>query len=246
MKRFLSTGLLALAMVSVAAAQSAEDILNAHIEAVGGADAWAKVENSHTKMSVSVELPQGVIVLDVEAYQVYPGHFLAMQNLVSAPEGIPDISSTVFVSPDEAWVDNFQGRQDISENMAAALGGNMPNLNHPVQEVELLEQLDTIEVSAQEEVNGKMAHVLTINGPVTTKRFYDVETGLLLATEATSPMGAVRMNVTEYQDYDGLKMAFIQEGQMGAMGKQTIAMTEFHTNIDLTAEKIAELAKGSD
>lgn len=75
---------------------------------------------------MSVEIPQGIIVLDIETWNVYPGFMLATQKLVSGPEGLPDIGNTVFVSPEESWVQSAQGRQDITGNEAAAMGGNSP------------------------------------------------------------------------------------------------------------------------
>ncbi len=102
----------------------------------------------------------------------------------------------------------------------------------------------TVDVLDQEEISGKMANVLSVDG---AKRYYDVESGMLVATEAPmGPIGMVLMKITEYMDVEGgLKVAFIQEGSMEAQGQsmtQTMAMTLFERNIGLTPEKLAEMA----
>ncbi len=247
MKRILSLVLFSFLLLTSVRAQSATDVLNKYIEAVGGAEAWAAVESVHQQISVSLELPMGIIVLDVETWNVYPGYMAASQTLVSAPDGIPNISNKMFISPEGAWREDAQGRHDISGNLAAALGGNAPALDQPLTEVDILASMDSVsvELTGQQDVGGKPAHVLTIGGENPSKRLYDVESGLLVAIESQGPMGPVSMRISEYQDFDGLLKAFIQEGTMGP-GSQTQALTLFEVDIGLTVDDILALVDGSE
>jgi hypothetical protein len=248
MKRILSFAILSFALMAPVSAQTATEVLNKYIEAVGGRDAWEAVSSTHQKISVSVEIPQGVIVLDVEAWNIYPGYMAATQTLVSAPDGIPDISNRMFISPENSWMESAQGRQDITGNVAGALGGNAPALEQPLTEIDILASMDsvTVEMTGQEDIKGKPAYVISIDGDSPSKRFYDVESGLLVATEAAGPMGPMQMKISEYQDFDGLLKAFIQEGTMGP-GTQTQALTLFEVDLDLTAEDLLALVdSGAD
>lgn len=246
MKRITLLAFVALFSVGTTFAQSATEILEKHVEAVGGADAWSQVEDRYAKLSVSLELPQGVIVMDVELWNLYPGYTLAKQTAVSVPDGFPDISSMAYMTPEGGFSEGPGGRQEFdADNMPSTAGAGLPGSGAALDELGMLARIDslTIEILDQTEVNGKLAHVLSIDG---AKRFYDVESGLLVAMEAPlGPMGMVMMEITEYMEFDGLQVAFIQEGSMEAQGQsitQTMAMTAFETNTGLTPEKLAELA----
>ncbi|NNE70400.1 MAG: hypothetical protein HKN29_08570 [Rhodothermales bacterium] len=246
MKRIFLLAFVAFLSVGTTLAQSATEILEKHVEAVGGTEAWSQVEDRYAKLSVSLELPQGVIVLDVELWNIYPGYTLAKQTAVSVPDGFPDISSMAYMTPEGGFAEGMGGRQEFdADNMPANAGPGMPSSSAPVDEMGMLAQIDslTIEVLEQQEMGGRMVNVLSVNG---AKRYYDAETGLLAAMESPiPPMGMAVMEIDEYMDYEGLKVAFIQEGTMDAGGQsitQTMAMTEFKVNTGLTPEKLAEMA----
>ncbi|MFT5142765.1 MAG: hypothetical protein ACI80V_001323 [Rhodothermales bacterium] len=252
MKRIFSFLVVALALVSTGSAQTAADVLAKHIEAVGGEEAWSGVTDRHAKISVSVEIPQGVLVLDVEVWNLYPGYALAKTTAVSVPEGIPDLSSTVYVTPEGGFGEGmqFQGRQDFEGPPPAAIIAGVPGFEGALEELGILASMDSVsvELTGQEEMNGKMAHVVEVGGVSPSKSYYDVESGLLIARSQQSMMGTIVMMVSEYQEFDGLQVALIQEGMAEAGGQsmsQTFAMTAHETNTGLTAEKLAELA-GSD
>lgn len=247
MKRIILLALFAFVFVGSTVAQTAKEILERHIEAVGGQDAWADVTDQHAQLSVSVELPQGVIVMDVELWTIYPGYVLAKQTAISVPDGFPDLSSVTYLTPDGGYAEGMAGRQEFdAETVPKSSDAGLPSSDHPLQELDILARMDTmtVEVLDQEELNGKMANVLSVDG---SKRYYDVESGMLVATEAPmGPMGMVLMKISEYMDVEGgLKVPFIQEGSMEAQGQsmtQTMAMTSFERNIGLTPEKLAEMA----
>jgi hypothetical protein len=245
MKRITLLAVFALAFVGSTVAQSATEILERHIEAVGGKAAWDDVTDQYAKLSVSIELPQGVIVLDVELWTLYPGYSLTKQTAISVPDGFPDVSSVTYLTPEGGFAESMGDRQDFDADSVPS-GPGTPSSNHPLEELDILARMDTmtVDVLDQEELSGKMVHVLSVDG---SKRFYDVESGLLVAREAPmGPMGMVRMKISEYMDVEGgLKVPFIQEGSMEAGGQsmsQTMAMTSFEQNTGLTPAKLAEMA----
>ena len=247
MKRITLLAVFALVFVGSTVAQTATEILERHIEAVGGQEAWADVKDQHAQLSVSVELPQGVIVMDVELWTIYPGYVLAKQTAISVPDGFPDLSSVAYLTPEGGFAEGMGGRQEFdADSVPSSAGAGLPSSSHPLQELDILARMDTmtVDVLDQEEISGKMANVLSVDG---AKRYYDVESGMLVATEAPmGPMGMVLMKITEYMDVEGgLKVPFIQEGSMEAGGQsmtQTMAMTSFERNTGLTPEKLAEMA----
>jgi len=243
---FVTVLLLVLVAPSAAIAQglsSPKDIFRANLEATGGESAWDAVHTMHTSGEMVMALDMGTMSMNNDTWIIRPDHLLTKISVIEAPEGVPAGDNTIYITPDGGWIDGMQGRQNINDlppNVRSSFDAGM----YGKEELALLERADEdFTLLDPRDVEGSMAYVVEVKGDVTTRRFYDQESLLLVATETPSPMGGMAMTYPgDYQETSGLLIPRSTESDIG-MGTMTMTVKAVEiNNPDLTPAKLAEMA----
>jgi zinc protease len=125
------------------------------------------------------------------------------------------VMATVFVSDDEAYIEQMGNKMDMPEEMAA----DMRNGFDIVSEITLKDS-ETIEVTGMEDVDGEKAYAVTNKGASSTSTsYYSVETGLKLKKVSTSEMMGQTQTQEQtfgsYKNFGGLQLPTTSSMPMG-------------------------------
>ncbi len=219
-------------------AQTADDIIDGYYEAIGGKDAWSKVEN----MKMSAKVNQGGMEIPVEIVRCKDGKTYTKVSLqgMSLMQGVYDgetLWNTNFqtMKPEKATSEDTENFKNTVEDFPDALL-NYKNLGY------------TAELAGTESFDGTDAHKLKLTKkPMTVDGekvdniefyFFDVESMVLLGSESAIPSGPMQGKVSqtkfsEYDEVDGLFMPFsMYNGLKGGQG-QAIKLDKIETNVEV-------------
>lgn len=220
-------------------------ILKANIEATGG-DVWNEVKTMHTVTEMVMKMEMATVTMTMESWVIKPDYMVTKIKMLEGPPGMRDGAgnSTIYITPEEGWIDGFQGRMEIS-SLPAAQRDQLRTATYVKDELGLLEQPDSVfTLLESREVAGSMAYVIEVKGEATAGRFYDHDSILLVAMEANSPMGGMMMSTfSDYQASQGVRMAHAIETDLSGVGMQTMTIKRVEINGDITPEKLAEMVK---
>ena len=217
---------------------TAEAVLEANIEATGGRTAWSQVESIHLTQQIATELPEGLLLMTSDAWVIFPTHFFVTTEQTEAAEGMPPMNSTIYVSPEGGFMESAMGRQEFQEPPPELAGQQRA----AKEEIALLDDAELeLTLVADTTFEDAAAHVVAL--PDGSKRYYDAQTLLLLAVEASSPMGQVLRRVTDYREVDGLKFGYTQEVEFGGM-RQSVTIDSIEINPDISPDQLELMATG--
>jgi len=209
---------LSLALVPTAAGlarvQTADEIVEKHLAALGGRQALAKLTSRRATGTVSISTPGGDLTGPIELSYKAPNKSRAYMQLDLSAVGVAD-KMTIEQKFDgtAGWMLNsMQGDTAITGNQLE----NMKNNSFPSSLLTYKESGIKIEVLPREQIAGKDVIVLTAT-PKTgsaTKLYLDASTYLVVRSVAKleSPeMGTVEQtsDLSDYRTVDGVKMAFM-------------------------------------
>jgi hypothetical protein len=254
MKKFISAGLLSLAMSSVAFAQTpvstpektvakspalatptADQILSRYVEAVGGAAAW---KNLTSRVSTgTIEIPKIQISGTVEFHEKAPNRILRVIILNGATfrQGFDGVV---------AWTD------DPQDGLRSETGAELEDTRfdsdffHPLN---LRKLYSKFTVTGTEKIGEHDAYVVEAvrAGSDPDKIFFDTKTGfaLRLITIRHTRDGAstYQEDLEDYRDADGIRLPFIVH-QSIAEPPFTIRLTEVHHNLELDDKEFSKPA----
>ncbi len=224
---------------------SPKAIFEANIDATGGS-AWHDVKTMHSVMEMVMEMEMATMIMTMESWIIRPDYLVTKIKMLEGPPGMPDGAgnSTVYITPEESWIDGFQGRQEVS-SLPAVQRDQMRAGMYAKEELGLLERPDSVfTLIESKELDGSMAYVVEVKGESTTRRFYDHDSLLLIGVEASSPLGGMMMTtISDYRTIEGIKFAHSTETDLSGMGTQTMTVKRVMINVDITPEKLAEMVK---
>lgn len=209
---------LSLALVPTAAGlarvQTADEIVEKHLAALGGRQALAKLTSRRATGTVSISTPGGDLTGPIELSYKAPNKSRAYMQLDLSAVGVAD-KMTIEQKFDgtAGWMLNsMQGDTAITGNQLE----NMKNNSFPSSLLTYKESGIKVEVLPREQIAGKDVIVLTAT-PKTgsaTKLYLDASTYLVVRSVAKleSPeMGTVEQtsDLSDYRTVDGVKMAFM-------------------------------------
>lgn len=209
--------ILAIALVSTmpapASAQSADEIVEKHLAALGGRAALTKLTSRKATGTVTFETAGGEFKGPIELYNKAPNKARALIKLdlsaVGAPE--PMVIDQRFNGTTGHTSNNLQGDTDITGNQLE----NMKNNFFPSSLLNYKASGATLAVQPRESIDGKEYLVLVMTPKIgsAVKMYFDPATYLLEQTSAkvSSPeQGEFEQvnRVSDYRDVGGLKMAF--------------------------------------
>jgi len=210
---FLLSILFVQALVGAASGQTADEVVEKHLAAMGGREALGKLTSRHSTGKVSVTTEAGTIPGSVEIYVKAPNKSRVNIQLDLSAMGAGEMTiDQRFDGAAGFMLNSMQGDSAIT-------GNQLENMRNNVFPSALLNYKDAgtkIEVLPKEKVGDKDALVLlmTPKSGSAVRMFLDPETYLIARTIAkiNSPqMGGdieQTIDLSDYRAVDGVKVAF--------------------------------------
>jgi outer membrane lipoprotein-sorting protein len=233
----VSTRLLLAALVlswgRTASAQTADEIIEKYLTAMGGRAALEKLTSRSTIGTMTLSTPAGDVSGPIETVNQRPNKTRTLINLDLSSLGAgPMVLDQRFDGTSGYALDSLRGNRDITggqlENMKNSVFPN-PFLNYRERGV-------TVELSGKEKVGEREAYVLILkpkSGPV-SRQFVDTESYLpikLVVKVDLPDVGEVEQTTefSDYRDVDGVKVAFKVKGT-SAVQNFTLTLTKVEHN----------------
>jgi hypothetical protein len=220
MKKVLLSIFVLVASVFSLSAQTAEEVINKYVTAIGGADKWSKIQSLKVEGQIEV---QGIAI----PFTMQAIHMKGMR--VDAEfQGSKIIDIT---TPTKGWSQNpLMGKTSLEAITEDELKTKLDELDVQDEFVNYKEKGSTVEYLGKEEEEGTPYHKLklvTENGNEKVY-FFDLTTGLIYKEESTvKQQGQEMKQAVKYLDYqtleNGIKMAF--KSDMGMMMMVTKKVT---------------------
>jgi hypothetical protein len=206
--------LVAPVLVTRAATQTADEVIEKHLAAMGGREALGKVTTRKQTGMITVTTPNGDLSGPVELYSKVPNKTRLLVVLDLAPLGMNDkMTLDQKFDGTAGWsLDSLRGDTQISGNQL----DNMRNATFPNPLLNYKTTGTTVALLPNETIAGKSVIVLRITPKVgsASKLFLDPDTYLVVRSSATvnSPeMGGdveTTSDASDYRTVDGLKIPF--------------------------------------
>jgi outer membrane lipoprotein-sorting protein len=210
--RQLLIGLLLAGCAQVASAQSADEVVEKYLAAMGGREALGKLKSRTMTGTITVSTPGGEVSGSVEIVNEAPNKARTLIKLDLSAFGAGQMTFDQRFDGTTGYViDTLQGNREISGGQLEA----MKNVVFPTPLLNYKEIGASVQLAGMEQVGDRQAHVLVLNpksGPA-IRQFIDAESFLLLKVSAkidVPQFGEVEQT-TELSDFravDGVKVPF--------------------------------------
>ena len=242
MKHAFLPVLLSFVLVPVAApparAQTADDVIQKHIAAIGGRDALQKITSRRSTGTITIATAQGNIGGTIEFDTKAPNKSRIAMELDLSAMGIADkmVIDTKFNGTTGVSLNSLQGDAELSGNQL----DNMRNNVFPTSLLTYKELGYTMELLPKEQVNGKDTFVIRASpktGSV-TKLYFVATSYMLVKTVATInvPMAGGDVEQTseqsDFRKVDGITLPFTLT-RSDAVQTATIKLTKVEHNVAL-------------
>ena len=231
MRRFRVSPLLAVALgawvVAPAHAQTADEVIEKHVTAMGGRAAMEKIQSRVATGTISVSVQGTPLSGPVETYAAAPNKSRMSFRLDLTAMGAGEVVVDQRCDGKAAWSSNsMQGERDLTGSQLQA----MVNEYFPSPLLGYKERGAKAEVAGKETVGARPAIVVlfTPAAGYPTRYYFDAETFLLLQQsikQDVPEMGGeveTKVLVDDYRTVDGIKIPFVIKV---ANGMQDIAIT---------------------
>ena len=217
MKKVLLSIFVLVASVISLSAQTAEEVINKYVTAIGGADKWSKIQSLKVEGQIEV---QGIAI----PFTMQAVHMKGMRvDAEFQGSKIIDI-----VTPTKGWSQNpLMGKTSLEAITEDELKTKLDELDVQDEFVNYKEKGSTVEYLGKEE-EGTSYHKLKLVSKNGNEKvyFFDLTTGLIYKEESTvKQQGQEIKQAVKYLDYqtleNGIKMAFKSDmGQMMMVTKK--------------------------
>jgi hypothetical protein len=204
---------LLLGLSAGASAQTADDVVEKYLTALGGREALGKLTSRKSTGTITLSLPTAVLSGPAEIYNKAPNKTRAVMRLdLSGAGGAGEMVVEQIFDGTTGWgLNSLQGD--------TAIGGrqleNMRNGGFPSPLLKYKEAGVTLQLLPRDKVNGREAIVVqaTPKTGLPSRVFFDAETYLVVRTVSTtdSQTGGTMEQTVEPSDYrtvDGVKVPF--------------------------------------
>ncbi len=217
-----------------AALPSADQVLDNYVKAIGGRDAWMKV-NSRVSTG-TIEVPAFNVTGTLEVHQKAPDKVLS-QAVIAGQAYRHGSDGTI------SWSDDPQNGVKEESGKAAAASKREADFYHPL---DLRKVYSKLTVTGTEKIGTHDTYVVeAVTGDgVTDKMYFDTQTGLLVRSISHHPApdgsdAVYTADVDDYRDVDGLKIPFVSH-QSSDQATYTITFTDVKQNVELTDDQFAK------
>jgi hypothetical protein len=231
--RKLILAILVLAWSQLASAQTADEVIEKHLAAIGGRAALAKLKSRSMTGTIAISTPVGELSGPVEITNMAPNKLRTLIKLDLTAVGAGEMTVDQRFDGTAGFVaDSMQGNRDITGDQLEG----MRNATFPTPFLDYKERGVTVELGAKEKVGAREAFVLTVK-PKTgaaVRQFIDAESYLPLrvVTKVEVPqMGTVEQtsDFSDLREVDGVKVPFTIKSSSAAQSF-TITLTKVEHN----------------
>jgi len=210
-RRLLIAALL-LGCVQTASAQTADEIVERHIAAIGGRTALSKLTSRSNIGTITLTTPVGELTGPIEVLSQRPNKERTLITLDLSSVGAGQMTfDQRFDGKTGFVIDTLQGNRDITGDQLEA----MKNGDFPTPLLSYKEKGIALKLGGREKVGDREAYVLIAEpktGPA-VREYIDAESYLLIRTIATldTPLTGKFEQTTDlldYRDVDGFKVPF--------------------------------------
>jgi hypothetical protein len=202
-----------LGCVQLAAAQTADEIIEKHLGALGGRTALNNLKSRSMKGTITVSTPVGELTGPIEVLNQVPNKTRTFIQLDLSNLGLGKvIQDQRFDGTSGYVIDTLQGNRDITGDQLEA----MKNAQFPSPLLNYKEMGATVELAGKEKAGDRDAYVLIgkpKTGPV-VRQYIDAETYLPIKTvmKVMVPQLGTEVEQTtetsDFKDVDGVKVPF--------------------------------------
>jgi outer membrane lipoprotein-sorting protein len=243
----LMTATLILTCGRLAVAQTADDVIEKYLAAIGGRAALSKLTSRSTTGTITVSLPNGPVSGTIEILNQQPNKARTITKLDLSALGAGQlIREQRFDGTNGYVVDNMQGNREITGNQLE----NLKNTAFPTPFLTYKERGATVELAGKEKVDGRDAYVLIFK-PKTgspARQLIDAETYLparvVVKLDIPEAGGEVEQttDVSDYRAVDGIKVPFAIKVS-SAVQTFTITVTKVEHNVTIDPSVFARPEK---
>jgi len=235
--RRLVLAVLVLGWAQTASAQTADEIIEKYLTAIGGRAALGKLKSRSTTGTITVSTPGGDVSGPVEILNQEPNKSRTLIKLdLSALGAGPMILDQRFDGTSGYVLDSLRGNRDLTGNQLE----NMKNGLFPNPFLNYRERGTTVELAGKEKVGEREAYVLMIKprSGSAVRQFIDTESLLpiKLVVKVEVPQAGEVEQTSEFLDYrdvDGVKIAFtVKITSAVQTSTLTVTKVEHNTKID--------------
>ena len=218
----------------VADAQTADDVVEKCLAAIGGRAALAKVTSRSTSGTITLSLPNGPVSGTIEILNQMPNKVRTVTTLDLSSLGAGQLIREQRFDGTTGYVlDNLQGNREITGNQL----DNLKNAVFPTPLLTYKERGITVELAGKEKVEGRDAYVLMLKPKIgsVVRQFIDAETYLparVVVKIDTPEAGEVEQtsDLSDYRVVDGIKIPFAIKVS-SAIQSFIIAVTKLEHNV---------------
>jgi len=236
-RRLLIAAVTLLGCAQTTFAQTADEIIDKYLTAIGGRAALGKLTSRTTTGTITLSTPGGDVSGPVEIYNQAPNKSRTLIKLDLSSFGAGQMTFDQRFNGTAGYViDTLQGNRDIAGNQLE----NMKNASFPTPFLNYKELGATAELGGKEKIGAREAYVIIFrpkSGSV-ARQFIDTESYLPIRTmiKVELPQFGEVEQTTEFSDYrdvDGIKVAFSVHAT-SSVQTSTVAITkvEHNTKID--------------
>ena len=215
----------ALLISTISFAQTAEEVVNNYVKAIGGKEAISKLKDVTMNLSGEVQGASLEIIIQKKS----PTKFLQAVNVV----GMGEVQKQVYDGT-KVRSSGMQGSEDITDPekvKAVALQA------YTIPEAEYTALGAKLSYIGKEKINNADAHKIEVTiGSVKMTEFYDVASNLKVRQVITldSPMGAqtITTDFADYKDVSGVKMPYKLSQDIG-MAQLELKVEKIEVNKNL-------------
>ena len=236
MTRLIAGVVLLFVSATPAVAQTADEIVEKHLAALGGREALGRIQTRVSTGKVTVTTPVGDLAGTVEAFAKAPDKSRTLVKVDVSALGAGIVTNDQrFDGTTGHVIDTLNGNRDITGSQLDALKNN----GFPTAWLDYKARGHVVSLSGKEMIGDRSAFVLDVTpktGPK-SRSWVDAETYLVLKTSVTvdaAPIGALEqiMEFGDYRTIDGVKVPFLVKSINSA---QTVTgvLTDVKHNVEI-------------
>jgi hypothetical protein len=228
---------LVLGWAQTALAQTADEIIEKYLTAIGGRAALGKLTSRTTSGTITLSTPGGDVSGPVEILSQAPNKSRTLIKLDLSSFGAGQMTFDQRFNGTSGYVlDTLQGNRDITGNQLE----NMKNGSFPTPFLHYKELGATVELGGKEKAGEREAYVLifTPKSGSVVRQFIDAESYLPIKSVAKVNLPQVgdieqTTEFSDYRDVEGIKVAFaVRATSTVQTSNVVITKVEHNTKID--------------
>jgi hypothetical protein len=237
--RLLAMAVLLLGSVQAVSAQTADEIVEKYLTAIGGRAALGKLKSRSMSGTITLSTPAGDVSGPVEILNQTPNKSRSLIKLDLSSFGAGQaIIDQRFDGVSGYALDSLQGNRDITGNLLE----NLKNGAFPSPLLIYRELGATVELGGKEKIGTREAYVLIFKpkGGSVVRQYVDAESYLLVKVVVkldVPPIGEFEQTteLLDYRDVDGVKVPFQAKSTSSVQSSiVNITKVEHNTRIDET------------